>query len=102
MKIEQIGQLKSRFDRIVIDVLGPLRSTKQINREAVDALTALLDELRLLLADEEYVPRTFVGELWFVFTAMLSEADHAKDPEPILIDAWTVAERLRRIFGPTW
>jgi hypothetical protein len=31
---------------------------------------------------------------------MLAEADHAKNPAPIIAAAWGVQESLRRIFGP--
>lgn len=102
VKREQIAGLKNRFDSVVLDVLGPIRLRKEINNNALHELKSIMEELRLALANEEYVPRPLVGELWFVFTSMLSEADHARNPEPILNEAWDIAERLRRIFGPTW
>jgi len=99
-KQTQLADLKARFDDLVLAVLGPLRLRKEVDAVAMDELKNVLDELRLLLGDEPYVPRKFTGELWFIFMAMLAEADHAKDPEPILREAWDVAERLQGIFGP--
>ncbi len=102
VKNDQLMAAKMRFDNVVINVLGPLRSRKEIDMEAMGELKDILNELRLILGNEEHVPRALVGELWFLFTSMLSEADHAKEPDAILNEAWDIAERLRRIFGPVW
>lgn len=94
--------LRERFDDVVLRVLEPVHMRKSIDEQAIAELRSVLDELRAVLGDREQVPREFVGHLWFVFTSMLGEADHAKNPTPILDAAWDIQERLRRIFGPTW
>ena len=99
---EQVSDLVKRFDDVVLQVLEPIHMRKQIDPVAMDELRKVLDGLRMALGAEEYVPRKLVGDLWFVFTSILGEADHAKDPEPLRIAAWDIQERLRRIFGPTW
>jgi hypothetical protein len=99
---EQLAKLNERFDDVVLGVLGPLRMSKRIDTEAMAELKSILDELRAVLSGEENVPRKLTGELWDVFCSMLAEADHAKDPGPILAEAWDIQERLRHIFGPMY
>jgi hypothetical protein len=52
------------------------------------------------MVDSDAVPRLLTGELLFVFTQMLSEADHTRSPEEILTSAWTYQGYLEKIFGP--
>jgi len=60
----------------------------QIGRDLVEVVSTL-----------DLVPRTLVGKSWFLFTQMLSEADHTRTPEPILDAAWQWQGFLRRAFG---
>ncbi len=46
------------------------------------------------------IPRRLAGKLWFLFTQMLTEADHASSPEEILRGAWSYQEQLEKLFGP--
>jgi hypothetical protein len=95
---KQVVDLTKRFDDIVLQVLEPIHMRKQIDSAAMGELKKVLDELGEVLRHEEYVPRKLVGDLWFVFTSILGEADHSKDPEPLRMAAWDIQERLRRIF----
>ena len=98
---EEIENIINEIDSLLLDLLGPLRSSKTLNANAIARLTQSLDRLSPLLAEEQLVPKVLVGKLWFIFTSMLSEAEHAKDTrEQIEIAAWDIQERLRRIFGP--
>jgi hypothetical protein len=94
--IEQIDALSS-------ELLLSLRKggrAKQLDKNLFARLTSAVDELGRLLNNETQVSKDLVGTLWFIFTSMLAEADHANDPEPILSAAWDIQERLTRIFGP--
>ena len=102
MMNEEIRELTQRFDNVILAVLGPLRLSKQVDRDALAELKSVLDGFLTVLRDEEYVPRKLVGDLWDVFCSMLAEADHAKDPQAIRREAWEIQEQLRRIFGPEW
>jgi len=44
------------------------------------------------------ISRRVTGKLWFIFTQMLSEADHTRAPEEILRRAWNYAEQLEKLF----
>jgi len=94
--VEQIDTLSS-------ELLLSLRKggrAKQLDKNLFARLTSAIDELGRLLSNENHVSKDLVGKLWFIFTSMLAEADHANHPEPILAAAWDVQERLTRIFGP--
>jgi hypothetical protein len=98
-----VDAVAKEIDLVVLDVLGPLRTSKTVNDAAHARLEAAVDRLGVLLESESLVPKNVVGSLWFIFTSMLAEAEHARDPkqrEKIERTAWDFAERLRRIFGP--
>jgi hypothetical protein len=60
------------------------------------------DLIRAKINEDDLVPRRLTGTLWFIFTSILTEAEHAHkhSPEPILDAAWNYEERLRKSFGP--
>ena len=95
-----LSQISERFDHAVLDLLGPIRMKKQVDDTALATMTVVLDDLAAALKDQAYVPKKLVGNLWYVFTAILAESGHTKDPAPLLSAAWQIQERLERIFGP--
>ena len=98
---EQINSITNEIDSLLLDFLGPLRTSKTINQSIFFKVTQAIDRLQPLIDRETLVPKVLVGKLWFIFTSMLSEAEHAKDKrEQIEIAAWDIQERLRRLFGP--
>ena len=78
----------------------PLRISKSIDVDSLKELNKLLSDVTTLYAESEMIPRQLTGNLWFIFTSMLSEAEHTRNLEPILNIAWELQEKLRRIFGP--
>jgi hypothetical protein len=98
---EQIDNITCEIDSLILDLMCPLRMSKTINQVAFTKLTQAMDRLQPLIDQETFVPKVLVGKLWFIFTSMLSEAEHAKDKrEEIEILAWDIEERLRELFGP--
>ena len=95
-----LDDLNQKLDRIITELLPPIRAEKRVPTDAFNDLLELLDQFEKHLAKEEVVPKVLVGTLWFIFTSVLAEADHAKEPGPILNAAWTLQEKLRVIFGP--
>lgn len=96
-----VEQITVEIDSLMLDVLGPLRTSKTINQTAFTKLKGKIDNLLPMMETQQYVPKELVGKLWFIFTSMLSEAEHAKtNREEIEILAWDIQERLRRLFGP--
>ena len=94
--------LETRLDLVTTALLPSLRSTKTVDASALAELLDVTDGLAGLLGEADSVPRRLTGKLWFVFAAMLTEAEFASDPEPILTAAWGYQDRLRRVFGPTF
>ena len=98
---EQIDNITGEIDSLLLDLLGPLRTSKTINQTAFTKVTQAIDRLQPLLDQERLVPKELVGKLWFIFTSMLAEAEHAKERrEQIEIAAWDIQERLRKLFSP--
>lgn len=91
--------LEERLDTLTTALLLPLRAEKRVDPESMALLLTLGDDLLQAVADRPFVSKALVGKAWFVFTSLLAEADHARDPEPIL-DAWSWAEKLRSVYGP--
>lgn len=99
--IEKIDIITQQIDSLLLGFLGPLRTQKKINQEVYAQLTQAIDSLMPLLEQQALVPKNLVGKLWFIFTSMLSEAEHAKEQrEQIEAFAWDLQERLRKLFGP--
>lgn len=100
--MRDLGDLEARFDKATTALLPSLRATKRLDSLALVELLDVADGFAAGLFGRDEVSRALVGKLWFVFTAMLTEADHASEPEPLLDAAWSYQERLRKIFGPTF
>ena len=100
MSDDPLIDLEARLDAVTTALLPALRATKVILRDPFEELLNVARELASALDATSVVPKHLVGKLWFVFTAMLAEADHTRDPGPILEAAWAYEGRLKRIFGP--
>jgi hypothetical protein len=74
--------------------------SKTLDGEVMAQLLQVGDELAKAIGDTDQVPVRLVAKSWFIFTQMLTEADYASSPEPILDAAWQWQERLQRAFGP--
>jgi hypothetical protein len=93
-------EVEAQMDLVTTALLVPLRTTKAIAEDTALALMTIGDELIACVAHHETVSKGLVGKAWFVFTAMLAEADHAAEPDGILDVAWQWQEKLRLAFGP--
>jgi hypothetical protein len=100
--VSELANIEAKLDEATTALLPPLRATKHLDPQAFAELIGVLDELAPILAVDELVSRRLVGKLWFVFTAMLTEAEYAREPEALLDAAWSYQERLRSIFGPSF
>jgi hypothetical protein len=97
---QKINEIADVIDALALEILGPLRSSKTINKVALQKLDAFIEELAPLLKDQESVPRVLTGHLWFIFTSMLTEAEYAKNRHEIDMVAWGLQDKLRKIYGP--
>jgi hypothetical protein len=100
LAMTDLAASEMRIDELTVPLLVPLRTSKTLDGAVMADLLAAGRDLVHALGGVEIVPKSLVGKAWFIFTAMLAEADHAREPEPILDAAWHWAELLRKAFGP--
>jgi hypothetical protein len=100
--VSQIDELENRLDALTTAILMPLRASKHVDSQAMDKLSQLVADLITDVGDAPLMPRRLTGKLWFIFTQMLSEADHTRSPEQILHSAWRYAGQLEELFGPRY
>jgi hypothetical protein len=98
----RLPELEARLDALTTEILPPLRASKELRSDAMHRLLGLVDEFADEIGDDEFVPRLLAGKLWFVFTQMLTEAEHTRSPDDILRSAWRYEDRLEKIFGWRW
>jgi len=96
----RVPDLEAHLDTLTTDLLLPLRATKRVDSKTMNELYGLVDDLVAELGDSAEISRRLAGKLWFIFTQMLSEADHTRSPDDILMSAWSYKSRLDRVFGP--
>jgi hypothetical protein len=99
MMSQRLAEIEAEIDGLVLDLLGPLRMSKEVNENAFTRLYVLLDELKTTIQSEEWISRGLAGLLFTIFTSILAEADHCRNPEPLLMEAWKVAGYMRKIYG---
>lgn len=90
---------EEELDGLTTRVLVPLRTTKTLDVPALNALVALVAEAHRDGRFADQIPVRLAGKLWFVFSAMLMEAGHASEPDPILREAHRYEAALLRAFG---
>lgn len=76
------------------------RAVRDVGRTDLCQFSQLVADLISEVHDAPVIPRRLTGKLWFIFTQMLSEADHTRSPEEILDSAWRYADQLQKLFGP--
>jgi hypothetical protein len=101
MSAIDMKELSASFDSAALQLLGQLRTSKTLDDRALAKVSSLIEGIGKAVEAQAEVPKDLVGKLWFVFTAMLAEAEHARaNREQIEIAAWGIQEKLRKIFGP--
>lgn len=98
--MSQTDELENRLDRLTTAILIPLRASKHVDHQAMDQLGQLVADLISETGEAPVISRRLTGKLWFIFTQMLAEADHARSPEEILDNAWRYQDQLQKLFGP--
>ncbi len=93
-----LDHLEEQAQRLMLDILVPLRTEKKLNRPAIESLCSLIQAFGEATVNHDLIPKFFMVCFFDVFTSMLAEAEHASDPEPILDAAWEIEERLSSVF----
>lgn len=100
--MSRIDELEARLDELTIAILLPLRASKELDRQSLASLNLLVNDLTIEVGNTQEFSRRLTGKLWFIFTQMLSEADHTCSPEAILDSAWTYQDQLEKLFRPSF
>ena len=97
---KRLLELAEEIDNIVLDLLGPARCEHSVYRPAFDMFYKYLDEIKILVKDEEEIPRRLTGLLFFIYISLdsnIRNKDNYKDP--LLLEVAKVEEYLDSIFG---
>jgi len=95
----RLAELEARLDALTTEILLPLRASKRVDSDTINKLYALADGFVAEIGESDVVSRRLTGKLWFVFTRMLSEADHSLSPDDVFMSAWGYESRPEKIFG---
>ena len=94
-----LSDIEQRLDAVVYRIV-PLRACTSVDPGAFEDLMAVGRVLVEVARSEEMIPRSLVGTSWSVFTSLLTAAEYAICPEPILDVAWQWEDVLHQAFGP--
>lgn len=98
MKEKRLLEIEEIISELTVDLLVPIRTDKTVNKEAFDKLYLLLDELKILIKGENKINRRLVGLLFFIYTNVLAESEHAHYSSSVFIESARLEEYLSVIF----
>ena len=87
MKEKRLLEIEEIISELTVDLLVPIRTDKTVNKEAFDKLYLLLDELKILIKGENKINRRLVGLLFFIYTKVLAESEHAHYSSSVFIES---------------
>lgn len=97
---KDLQSIEADIDAATTALLVPLRTMKRVDERALSDIKSAITDFGEVVASQQTVSKTLVGKLYFIFTSMLAEAEHARNPAPIITAAWSIEDQLTRIFGP--
>lgn len=98
MKCDRIKEIEESINELIIDLLVPIRTSKTVNKEAFDKLYLLLDEVKTLIKGEGVISRNLAGLLFFIYTTVSAEAEHAHYTNAVFIEAGKLEDYLKKIL----
>lgn len=95
---DRIIEIEEAINKLTVGLLVPIRTSKTVNKEMFDNLYVLLDELQELMKGEVLINRKLAGLLFFIYTSVSAEAEHAHYLNPIFIETGKLEGYLSEIF----
>lgn len=95
---ERIIEIEENINELIVDLLVPIRTAKTIDKEAFNKLYLLLDELKSIIKGEAVINRRLAGMLFFMYTSISAEAEHAHYSNPIFIEVAKLEDYLDKIL----
>lgn len=91
-------EIEESINKLIVDLLVPIRTSKTINKAAFDKLYLLLEEVKMLVKGEVVINRRIAGLLFFIYTTVSAEAEHAHYSNPIFIEVGRLEDYLSKIL----
>jgi hypothetical protein len=98
MTNDRMREIEDIINELAVDLLVPIRASKIVNKEAFDQLYLLLDEVKISIKGEKLISRKLAGMLFFIYTAVSAEAEHAHYTNAVLIEAGKLEGYLNKIL----
>lgn len=95
---DRIIEIEEAINKLTVELLVPIRTSKTVNKEAFDKLYVLLDELKELVKGEILIRRKLAGLLFLIYTSISAEAEHAHYSNPIFIETGKLEGYLSKIL----
>ena len=95
---QKINEIENEINSLILDLLGPIRSSKIIDKTTFNKFYSLLNEVKQLMGGEVYIPRKLVGMLFYIYRTIAAESEHAKYSEPIFIATAKIETYLDEIL----
>lgn len=95
---DRMIEIEESINKLTVDLLVPIRTSKTVNKEVFDKLYLLLDELKALIKGETLINRKLAGLLFFIYTSISAEAEHAHYSSPIFMEVGRLEDYLSKIL----
>lgn len=95
---DRIIEIEESINKLTVDLIVPIRTSKTVNKEAFDKLYLLLDELKVLIKGELIISRKLAGLLFFIYTSISAESEHTHYSSPIFIEVGRLEDYLSKIL----
>jgi len=95
---KRLLEIYTEIDALILDLLGPLRISKSINRNTFEKFYTLLGELAEIIKSDGSIPVKLAGKLFFIYMSMNGEASHTKYPDPLFLEIGILESHLDKVF----
>lgn len=95
---QRIKEIENEINSLILDLLGPIRSSKAIDKTTLNKFYDLLNEVKKIIVGKEYIPRRLAGMLFYIYRTIAAEAENAKYSDPIFIETAKIETYLDEIL----
>ena len=95
---QRIKEIENEIDALILDLLGPIRLSKTIEKITLNKFYDLLNELKEIIVGKEYIPRRIAGMLLYIYRIISVEAENANYSDPIFIETAKIETYLDEIL----
>lgn len=74
---ERLKELEKEIRRLTLDLLGPI-AARVVVKKAYDRYFEILDEITEILKEEEYVPKSLMGIILYIYLTIEADSREAQ------------------------